>query len=490
VNNIKVSIITTCLNSEKTIAYTLNSVFQQTYKKYIEHILVDGGSTDSTVDIIKKHLLKNKKIITTKNLSIYSALNLGIKKSTGDFILILNSDDILHEKTIIEKIVKIIKVSKEKIFLGNVIYFNSYIFEKIKRFYSSKNFKTWQLYLGHMPPHPGALIHKSIAKKNLYDPQYKIAADFDFFLRVIKLKKIPFKIVNKIITRMKTGGISGKNLAAHFISTREIIHSLKKNKILSSYFLVNLRYLIKIFQFLLIKFIVKKFKINQKYSNLVYYHFKILKNIDVLNYNKNFVLSALNLSFLGSYANGDLKLYKNLVHWPDGIFAKKIHTKLKKIPGRELLDKLIIPKKYKKIIVFGNLPSQSLEYLKNKYKKKILNYKLPYGDIYTITKNFNYSIKKNEIIMITLPTPKQEQLAEYLISNNKNYKIICIGGSVNISSGIETPVPDYLYAFEFLWRLRYETKRRLIRLLVSLKSYLFGKYVNKRLKDLKIKIIE
>lgn len=489
-NNIKVSIITTCLNSEKTIAYTLNSVFQQTYKKYIEHILVDGGSTDSTVNIIKKHKLKNKKIITTKNLSIYSSLNLGIKKSTGDFILILNSDDILCEKTIIQKIVKIIKRSKEKLFLGNVIYFNSFFFDIIKRFYSSKNFKTWQLYLGHMPPHPGAFVHKSIAKKYLYDPQYKIAADFDFFLRVIKVKKIPFKIVNKIITRMKTGGISGKNLTAHFISTREIIHSLKKNKILSSYFLVNLRYFLKIFQFLFIKFKVNKFKILPIYSNLVHYHFKIIKKTEFLNFNKNFVLSALNLSFLGSYANGDIKLYKNLVHWPDGVFAEKLHPKLEKIPGRKLLDKIIIPQKYKKIIVFGNLEPRSFEYLKNKYKKEIINYDLPYGDIDVIKKNLNYSIKKNEIIMITLPTPKQEQLAEYLISNNKNYKIICIGGSVNISSGIETAVPDFLYTFEFLWRLRYETKRRLIRLLVTLKNYLLGKYVNGTLKDLKIKIIE
>jgi glycosyltransferase involved in cell wall biosynthesis len=243
VKNIKVSVITTCLNSEKTIAYTLNSVFGQTYNKYIEHILIDGGSTDSTLNIIKKHKFINKKIIVANNLSIYESLNLGIKKSTGDYILILNSDDVLNENVVIEKVVKIINKNKEKIYLGDVIYFNSNLFEKITRIYSAKNFKNWQLIFGHMPPHPGAFIHKSIAKNNYYDEKYKIAADYDFFLRVLKIKKIPFKILNTIITRMKTGGISGRNLMAHFISTSEINDSLQKNNIFSNYLFVNLRYL-------------------------------------------------------------------------------------------------------------------------------------------------------------------------------------------------------------------------------------------------------
>ena len=129
--NIKISIITTCLNSEKTIAYTLNSVFGQTYKKYIEHILIDGGSTDFTIDIIEKYKFTNKKIIISKNSSIYESLNLGIKNSIGDYILILNSDDVLNDNKVIEKVVEIIKKNKEKIYLGDVIYFNSNLFHII-----------------------------------------------------------------------------------------------------------------------------------------------------------------------------------------------------------------------------------------------------------------------------------------------------------------------------------------------------------------------
>ena len=108
----KISINTTTLNSEKTLAYTLYSVFEQTYKK-IEHIIVDGGSTDKTLDIIKRHKVKNKKFFYYKNSSIYEAINLGIKKSTGDYVLILNSDDILEESNTIEKVTKFIQNKKK-----------------------------------------------------------------------------------------------------------------------------------------------------------------------------------------------------------------------------------------------------------------------------------------------------------------------------------------------------------------------------------------
>ena len=185
----KISIITTTLNSEKTLAYTLYSVFEQTYKK-IEHIIVDGGSTDKTLDIIKRHKVKNKKFFYYKNSSIYEAINLGIKKSTGDYVLILNSDDILEESNTIEKVTKFIQNKKKIITLGSVTYFNNNKFDLINRYYSPKKFKTWMMTFGLMPPHPAAFIPTSIAKNNLYNKEFLIAADFDFFFKNFKIKKI------------------------------------------------------------------------------------------------------------------------------------------------------------------------------------------------------------------------------------------------------------------------------------------------------------
>ena len=124
--------------------------------------------------------------------------------------------------------------------------------------------------------------------------------------------------------------------------------------------------------------------------------------------------------------------------------------------------------------------------MQKKFKIDVNNVILPYGDIQSILKNFKYKALKNELIFTTLPTPKQEILADYISKNNKYFKIICIGGSISIACGDEKEVPKFLYNFEFLWRLRYETWRRSKRLTQSLYNYLVGKYINKSISNLKI----
>lgn len=488
----KLTIVTPTLNSDKSIAYTLNSVFRQNYKN-LEHIIVDGGSTDRTIEILRKHKIK-KKIIIKKKSSIYEAINTGIKEAAGDYILILNSDDILNSQSVIKKVVKEIKKTKSKILLGNVCYYNNFDYKKVVRYYSSKNFKPWMMFLGLMPPHTGAIIHKDVYKKyKLYDKKLKIAGDFDFFLRIFIKNNEIFKNINFCISRMRTGGISGKNLSSHLISSKEIINSFKKNKISNSIILVYFRFIAKVHQLFLFdqKKINKGFKFNldSHYSEISNYDFRILKSIKNLNFKKNFILSALNLAFLGSYSKGEIQTNDELINWPDGIFAKFMNKNLKKIPGRDIVRKLNIPTHIKKITIVGNLSKRSRLYLKNSLKRKINQIQLPFGDYSKLIKNFNYKIKKNELIFITLPTPKQEQLANYLKSKNSYFKIICIGGSINIASGEEIEVPKYLSKLEFLWRLRFDTLRRLKRLINTYLYYLIAKFFTKKFRNKSAKII-
>ena len=377
-NQIKISIITTCLDSEKSIPYTLDSVSSQTYKN-IEHIIINGGSTDGTGDILKKYKLKKKKVINV-NTSIYEAINIGITKSTGDYIIILHSDDILNDKDTIKNIVYEMKEQKYKIYLADILYFNNYDFNIPVRQYSAKNFRPWMFRIGLMPPHPGAFIHRSIAKKIFYNTKYLIASDFDYLLQLLLIKKNSYLPLNIISTRMRTGGISGKNLKAHYISGKEIYKSLSSFNLLASNILINLRYIIKLYQFFNIKKNIFIYQISNYYKKILKYDFKILSSCKLLNFKSNFVLSALNLAYLGSYSNNEVKNYDSLIHWPDGMFGANFKKKLKKIPGRQLLDDLIIPSAIKKITVFGFLHPQGYEYLKKKFKKKIFNYKLPYGD--------------------------------------------------------------------------------------------------------------
>ncbi len=242
--DLTISIVTVCLNSEKSIAYTLYSVFYQTYKN-IEHVIIDGGSTDDTLKIIKKHKRK-KKIFISENSTIYEAINFGVKKCTGDYILILNSDDILDNPKTIENAVKVIKKKRKSIYLGDVTYFHNTKFNHCVRYYSANIFKLSAFKWGLMPPHPGAFIISSVAKKNLYNSKYKIAADYDFFLKILNIKKIDYQTMNMVITRMRTGGISGKNILSHLNSGKEIYKSLLKNRLFASYVMINLRYIIKL----------------------------------------------------------------------------------------------------------------------------------------------------------------------------------------------------------------------------------------------------
>ncbi len=489
----KISIITVCLNSEKTIIHTLNSVLMQNYNN-IEHVIVDGGSSDNTIQILKKYKNKKNKIIYTKGKSLYESLNIGIKKSTGDLISILHSDDIFNNEKIIKNVALIAKKSKRLVFFGDVVYFKNNNFKDIIRNYPARNLKRKIFFYGNMPPHTGSFYKREVFKKyGYYKKNYKIAGDFEHLLRLIVIKKIKFKILNFIVTRMKAGGLSGKNFNSFLIINNEILKSLRYHNIKTNLLKILLRVPPKIFQYIFLdqKKLNKNFeiKIEHQFEDELYNKINIIQNIKKLNFSKNFILSALNLAFLGSFSKNEIKLNKQLINWPDGVFSKLYKNKLKKIPGRQIIKDIEVDKKIKRIYVMGNLSTNGKKYLQNRFNLPIKHKLLPFGNYEKIIKNLNIKIKKTDLIFLTLPTPKQEQIANYLRSKNKYYKIICIGGSIGIVSGDEKEVPKYLFYFEFLWRLRYETLRRFKRLLTTFYQYTLDIIFNKKINNTKIKLI-
>ena len=489
----KVSIITVCLNSEETIKHSLNSVISQDYKN-IEHIIIDGGSTDNTLKILKNYKFKKKRIFFEKGRSLYDSLNFGIKKCKGDLITILHSDDLYNNNKIITKVVTVAKNSKFKIFFGNVVYFNKNNFDKITRFYPAK-IKREIFSYGNMPPHTGSFYKKEIFQKyGYYNKEFKIAGDFEHLFRLIFINKLNFKVLNFIITRMRTGGLSGKNLNSFYIINNEILKSFKINKIKTNFYKILLRIPPKVFQYIFLnqKELNKNFEItiDKSYENELYNRINIIQNIKNLNLRKNFVLSALNLSFMGSLSRGHVNLYKNLCSWPDGIFSKIYQKNLKKIPGRQVINDLKIDNNINRILVLGNLSKKGKEFLISRYNIKVVHKPLPFGSAEFINNHIKFKIKKNDLIFLTIPTPKQEQIAEYLKEKNKHYKIICIGGSIGIVAGDEKVVPKSLFYLEFLWRLRYETIRRTRRLFVTFYQYITDMFFYKKLNNIKIELID
>ena len=223
----KISLITTSLNSELTIEKTLISVKNQTYKN-IEHILVDGGSTDSTLDIAKKYILDSK-IISESDNGIYDAINKGIRKSSGEIIGILNSDDTFYNENSLEIIINNFFENIDCVF-GNLIYTDKN--EKVKRIWRGSEFKKGSFKKGWMPAHPTFYCRKKIYDKyGLYDDTYKIAGDFELMLNFLEKFQIKSKFIPSTIINMKIGGVSNKSIKTKFEILKEEFRAFKENNI-------------------------------------------------------------------------------------------------------------------------------------------------------------------------------------------------------------------------------------------------------------------
>jgi glycosyltransferase involved in cell wall biosynthesis len=247
----KISIITISFNSEKTIEKTIRSVLDQNYQNY-EFIIIDGESTDKTINIIKKYKKYIKLVISEKDEGIYDAINKGIKNSTGDVVSLLHSDNVFCDKACTQKVISHFKKNlKLDCLIGNTLITNIHN-DKIIRSYNATFFRRWMLYLGYSPPHPSTFIKKKIYERfGLYNIKYLIAGDFDFFVRIFLKKKISYKKVNENYIRMKVGGKSTESIKSNYISSKEMINSLKYNKIFTNWFLIILRFPLKLIQYII-----------------------------------------------------------------------------------------------------------------------------------------------------------------------------------------------------------------------------------------------
>lgn len=194
-----VSIITVCLNSEETIEQTIQSVINQTYHN-IEYIIIDGKSTDRTLDIINKYKDKISIFVSERDAGIYDAMNKGLKLATGELIGIINSDD-WYEPDAVETIVNtFLEDRTAQIFYGDMKVYEKDKFIGIRYPSSLKELHTWMAI-----PHPSVFIANEIYKKYGFNTKYKIGADHDLMLKLYS-KNYTFRYVNKIIANFRIGG--------------------------------------------------------------------------------------------------------------------------------------------------------------------------------------------------------------------------------------------------------------------------------------------
>ncbi len=214
----KISIITPTFNSEKTIEDCLRSVKSQVFDNY-EHLIVDGKSNDATFKILKVY---KSKFLSEHDRGIYDAMNKGIKNTTGDIIGILNSDDIFYDEFVLNKIYSAFEKSNCDIVYGNIVCVDQDDTNKIIRNYKTEPYTEKMFSNGTHPPHPGFFVKREVYEKyGYFSLKYKIAADYEFMLRVLKKYKLQSVFLDEYFVRMRIGGASNSSLKAIINSNKE-----------------------------------------------------------------------------------------------------------------------------------------------------------------------------------------------------------------------------------------------------------------------------
>jgi glycosyltransferase involved in cell wall biosynthesis len=246
---ITISLITVCFNAAKTIRDTLDSIAQQTHP-HIEYIVIDGGSTDGTQDIIRSHPVKIAKFISEPDKGLYDAMNKGLALATGDFIGFLHADDVFADARVIQNIAAhAASDPKASLIAGDVEFVHEDDTSKVVRRYKASSFTPRKLARGMMPPHPGCYVSRSAHEAvGPYDTSYRLSADFDYFVRLIHVNKSPVHYLNETLVKFRTGGASS-SYKATWKMYLEVVRSCKAHGLNSGYLKVATKYPEKLLQY-------------------------------------------------------------------------------------------------------------------------------------------------------------------------------------------------------------------------------------------------
>ncbi|HCO94408.1 MAG TPA: glycosyl transferase [Phycisphaerales bacterium] len=234
----KISIITVCFNIAETIEDTIKSVLSQDHRD-VEYIIVDGGSTDGTLDIINRYKNKIAKVISEPDKGIYDAMNKGLRSSTGGILATLNGDDVYADQATVRQMAEFIQNNGLDAAYGDMIYVDRRDTRHVRRFWQPGQYKKGAFCHGWVIPHPTFFCRKGIFERfGYFNDKLQIAADFELMLRLIEKHRIKIDYIPKVIVKMSTGGKA--NVWRGMIQgNKEIIKSFRLNNLhLSPWFFV------------------------------------------------------------------------------------------------------------------------------------------------------------------------------------------------------------------------------------------------------------
>lgn len=246
----KISVITVCRDSRETIARSLRSVASQTHRD-VEHIVVDGASTDGTREIIEAHRARIGAFVSEPDRGIYDAMNKGVRLATGDVVGTLNADDHYAHEDVLARVAAQFAETDIDALLGDVAFFSPERPDRTVRVYRSRIFTPKRLSWGLMPAHPALFLRRKIHDRvGPFRTDYRIAGDFEFIVRVFGDRSLSYRHFSEVLVWMQTGGVSTAGWRSTLLLNKEVLRACRANGVTTGPLRLMLRYPARAIEFL------------------------------------------------------------------------------------------------------------------------------------------------------------------------------------------------------------------------------------------------
>jgi len=244
----KVSVITVCYNSAATLARTLQSVAEQDWLS-VEHIIIDGASTDGTLTIIDQYRASISHVISEPDQGIYDAMNKGLDLARGDIVCFLNADDQYASKSVLSHVVNQFQQQELDAVIGDVAFFNPKDPQKSIRRYRSDRFSPRRLAWGWMPSHPALFMKRNVMTKvGYFKTDYRIAGDYEYVVRAFYHGNLKYQHLPEVLVHMQIGGISSKDWRSRILLNQEVLRACRENSVPTNIFKILSKYPLKLLE--------------------------------------------------------------------------------------------------------------------------------------------------------------------------------------------------------------------------------------------------
>ena len=249
-NEMKISVITVCYNSARTLERTLQSVAEQDWQK-VEHIVIDGGSTDGSKKILERCRSRLSHLVSERDNGIFDAMNKGLALATGDVVCFLNSDDRYASPNVLSQVASRMLDHNLDALMGDVGFFHERDSARIVRRYRSDRFHPDRLAWGWMPAHPALFLRKEVVKRvGGFKTDYRIAGDFEFILRVFHGHALRYRHFPEVLVNMQTGGVSTSGWRSKIKLNQEVLRACRENGLQTNMLKILSKYPLKLFELL------------------------------------------------------------------------------------------------------------------------------------------------------------------------------------------------------------------------------------------------